>query len=65
MRSSSTLLSWLILAGIIGRRVSALQVGPVTDLHIVNTDISPDGFPRQAVLAEGIFPGPVITARKV
>lgn len=40
-------------------------IGPVTDLHIVNANISPDGFARDAVLAEGTFPGPLITGNKV
>ena len=52
----------IVLSGV----VSAVQViGPVTDLHIVNAPISPDGFTRQAVLAEGVYPGPIITANKV
>nr|3T6V_A Chain A, Laccase [Steccherinum ochraceum]3T6V_B Chain B, Laccase [Steccherinum ochraceum]3T6V_C Chain C, Laccase [Steccherinum ochraceum]3T6W_A Chain A, Laccase [Steccherinum ochraceum]3T6W_B Chain B, Laccase [Steccherinum ochraceum]3T6W_C Chain C, Laccase [Steccherinum ochraceum]3T6X_A Chain A, Laccase [Steccherinum ochraceum]3T6X_B Chain B, Laccase [Steccherinum ochraceum]3T6X_C Chain C, Laccase [Steccherinum ochraceum]3T6Z_A Chain A, Laccase [Steccherinum ochraceum]3T6Z_B Chain B, L len=37
-----------------------VQIGPVTDLHIVNADIVPDGFVRPAVNAGGTFPGPVI-----
>nr|5E9N_A Chain A, Laccase 2 [Steccherinum murashkinskyi] len=36
------------------------QIGPVTDLHITNANISPDGFSRPAVLAGGTFPGPTI-----
>lgn len=40
-------------------------IGPVTDLHIVNKDIAPDGFKRPTVLAGGTFPGPVITGQKV
>lgn len=40
-------------------------IGPVTDLHIVNANINLDGFPRDAVLAEGVFPGPLITGQKV
>lgn len=40
-------------------------IGPVTDLHIVNRNISPDGFTRPAVLAGGTFPGPVIRGKKV
>lgn len=40
-------------------------IGPVTDLHIVNGAVSPDGISRQAVLAEGVFPGPLITGSKV
>ena len=40
-------------------------IGPVTDLHIVNANISPDGFSRPTVLAGGTFPGPVIQGNKV
>nr|ALF95042.1 laccase [Crustodontia chrysocreas] len=36
-------------------------IGPVTDLHIVNAAVAPDGISREAVLAEGTFPGPLIT----
>ncbi|KAF8076630.1 laccase [Lyophyllum atratum] len=44
-------------------------VGPVTDLHILNADIAPDGFTRSAVLAGSTetnvaFPGPLITGNK-
>ncbi len=41
---------------------------PSTDyyeLNIVNGDINPDGFTRQAVLADGVFPGPLISGNKV
>lgn len=36
-------------------------VGPSTNLHIVNAVLSPDGFSRDTVSAEGTFPGPLIT----
>nr|AIZ72726.1 laccase G [Trametes hirsuta] len=36
-------------------------IGPVTDLTISNTDISPDGYTRAAVVVNGVFPGPLIT----
>ncbi|KAF7795688.1 hypothetical protein EIP86_006853 [Pleurotus ostreatoroseus] len=39
-------------------------IGPVTDLHIVNAAVTTDGFSRQAVLAEGVFPGPLIAGNK-
>ncbi|KAH8102023.1 laccase 2 [Cristinia sonorae] len=41
-------------------------VGPVTDLHITNANISPDGNTpgRPAVLAGGTFPGPTIKGNK-
>ena len=41
------------------------SIGPVTDLHIVNANINPDGLARDAVLAEGTFPGPLIVGNKV
>ncbi|KAG7087756.1 hypothetical protein E1B28_013697 [Marasmius oreades] len=40
------------------------SIGPITDLSIVNAQISPDGFSRVGVLPEGIFPGPVIVGYK-
>ncbi|KAI0294017.1 laccase T2 copper depleted [Multifurca ochricompacta] len=39
-------------------------VGPSTILPIVNSEISPDGFLRSAVLADGVFPGPLIQGTK-
>jgi iron transport multicopper oxidase len=39
-------------------------IGPVADLHIKNAFIQPDGFNRSGVLAEGVFPGPLISAIK-
>ncbi|KAH9951139.1 laccase 1 [Amylocystis lapponica] len=43
---------------------SLAAIGPITDLHIVNAAVTPDGYTRQAVLAEGVFPGPLITGLK-
>lgn len=40
-------------------------IGPVTDLEIVNGAVAPDGISRQAVLAGGTFPGPLITGNMV
>ncbi|KAI0062714.1 laccase [Artomyces pyxidatus] len=39
-------------------------IGPITNLPIVNSVIAPDGYSRDAVLAGGIFPGPLITGLK-
>ncbi|TCD66597.1 laccase, multicopper oxidase, benzenediol:oxygen oxidorectuctase [Steccherinum ochraceum] len=39
-------------------------IGPVTALNIVNRNISPDGFTRPAVLADGTFPGPLLRGNK-
>lgn len=40
-------------------------IGPVTDLHIVNQNLAPDGLNRPTVLAGGTFPGPLIRGNKV
>ncbi|KAK1227973.1 hypothetical protein PQX77_009020 [Marasmius sp. AFHP31] len=45
-------------------QVQAATIQRKGDLHIVNKDISPDGFTRSSVLSNGEFPGPVITANK-
>ena len=51
---------------VVGLSATALAaIGPVTDLHIVNADIAPDGISRAAVLAGGTFPGPLIVGNKV
>ncbi|KAJ7456186.1 laccase 2 precursor [Mycena latifolia] len=39
-------------------------IGLSASLEIVNKEISPDGFPRSAVLAGGTFPGPLIKGNK-
>ena len=44
---------------------SYAAIGPVTDLHIVNQNLAPDGFNRPTVLAGGTFPGPLIRGNKV
>ena len=40
-------------------------LGSVTDLHISNAVVSPDGFSRDAVVVEGRFPSPIIKGNKV
>ncbi|CCM02635.1 uncharacterized protein FIBRA_04739 [Fibroporia radiculosa] len=45
-------------------RQAQASIGPVTNLHIVNANIAPDGFNRSAVLADGTFPGPTIAGYK-
>ncbi|KAF5354349.1 hypothetical protein D9757_014332 [Collybiopsis confluens] len=54
----------LLLLGPLGTALVA-AIGPVTDLHIQNAFIQPDGFNRSGVLAEGVLPGPLITGTKV
>ncbi|GLB41428.1 putative multicopper oxidase family protein [Lyophyllum shimeji] len=57
MRSSSVLYLSLISSVYAG-------IGPNTDLLIANRYIAPDGFNRSAVLADAVFPAPVITGSK-
>ncbi|KAI0035841.1 laccase [Vararia minispora EC-137] len=40
------------------------SVGPVTDLRVVNTVLSPDGVSRETVVVNGQFPGPLIVGNK-
>nr|BAA28668.1 bilirubin oxidase [Trachydermella tsunodae] len=39
-------------------------VGPVVDLTVSNAVISPDGFDRDAIVVNGVFPAPLITGKK-
>ena len=61
-----TLMLFLAALGVI-TTISAqnIAIGPVTDLAVVNAEVNLDGFPRQAVLAGGTFPGPIIKGNKV
>ncbi|KAI0637513.1 laccase [Trametes polyzona] len=63
MGSFSSLFALTAVCLSLGRLASA-AIGPVTDLTITNADISPDGYTRAAVLANGVFPGPLITGNK-
>ncbi|KAK7024890.1 laccase 2 [Favolaschia claudopus] len=59
--------SVLLLALLKPHPLRGAVVRPVTKhitLDIVNGHVAPDGFSRSAVLANGTFPGPVITANK-
>ncbi|KAI0800672.1 bilirubin oxidase [Fomes fomentarius] len=40
-------------------------IGPNTDLVVSNAAISPDGFSRDAIVVNGVFPAPLITGKKV
>ncbi|KAG5718890.1 hypothetical protein E4T56_gene17379, partial [Termitomyces sp. T112] len=44
----------------------AIAVGPTKQFNfdVVNAQISPDGFTRDAVLINGEFPGPVVSVNK-
>ncbi|KAG5722008.1 Laccase-1 [Termitomyces sp. T112] len=55
---------FLVVTAVLTPAALAIIIGPVADLHIVNADIAPDGFTRSGVLAEGTFPGPLITGTK-
>ncbi|PIL31400.1 transporter [Ganoderma sinense ZZ0214-1] len=60
--SRISLLTSLVTAALVGWVYAA--IGPVTDLTISNAAISPDGFTRDAVVMNGVFPGPLITGNK-
>ncbi|TDL26568.1 Cu-oxidase-domain-containing protein [Rickenella mellea] len=53
-----------VLCGIIlaASRANAAVVS--RNLNIINAQLSPDGFSRSVVSAEGVFPGPLITGNK-
>ncbi|KAH8993137.1 laccase [Lactarius akahatsu] len=60
----SRLRSFICLLAALSAGVSA-SIGPIIhDLEIVNKQIAPDGFLRQTVLADGVFPAPVIRGKK-
>lgn len=40
-------------------------IGPTATLNIVNANVSPDGFERAAVLANSVYPAPLITSTLV
>ncbi|KAF7339242.1 Laccase 1 [Mycena venus] len=47
----------------------AVMIGPTADLHIVNANVSPDGFSRSFVISlnpffNGLLPGPTLRANK-
>ncbi|KAF7304580.1 hypothetical protein HMN09_00861000 [Mycena chlorophos] len=43
---------------------SAVSIGPTAELTISNVNLAPDGYLKQGVLANGIFPGPTLVATK-
>ncbi|CAL1709847.1 unnamed protein product [Somion occarium] len=53
-----------IVAAFVLSLPSLASIGPITDLLVVDAAVSPDGFTRQAVLANGVFPGPLISGKK-
>ena len=61
--SKLSCLTSLVTLALVGRTYAA--IGPVTDLTISNAAVSPDGFTRDAVVVNGVFPGPLITGKKV
>lgn len=53
-----------IITLVLARSVLA-AIGPNTDLVVSNAAISPDGFSRDAIVVNGVFPAPLITGKKV
>lgn len=63
MFHTRSLISFVTLAGLLGSANAA--IGPVTDLHIVNANVSPDGFARNTVLPAGTVDRTIISGNKV
>nr|ACO53431.1 laccase 5 [Trametes sp. C30] len=61
MANFRSLLSYITLS-LVASAYAAL--GPVADLVISNAAIAPDGFTRDAIVVNGVFPGPLIQAQK-
>lgn len=55
--------NFLVLFTLAGNTFAGL--GPVTDLRINNADVSPDGVPRPAVLAENSVDRTIVNGYKV
>ena len=53
----------LVLLALVAGTFAA--IGPVTDLVITDAVISPDGFARDAIVVNGVSPGPLIRGNKV
>ncbi|KAF8551543.1 laccase [Imleria badia] len=45
-------------------KTNATVLGPVAQLHIANEFISPDGYNRSATVINGVYPAPLIRAKK-
>ncbi|KAJ7488913.1 laccase 1 [Mycena latifolia] len=39
-------------------------IGPVSDIHLTNKQVSPDGFSRSSIVINGQFPAPLIKGNK-
>ncbi|KAJ7783953.1 laccase [Mycena maculata] len=55
----ATLLSLCLIS-----TAAAVSIGPTADITLVNADVTPDGFTRSAVTANGLVPGPNIIGNK-
>ena len=62
MAKFQSLLSYTVLSFV---AAAYAAIGPVADLTISNAQVSPDGFLRDAVVTNGLMPGPLITGNKV
>ena len=41
------------------------SIGPIADLVVSNAVVSLDGYERDAIVVNGVFPAPLITGKKV
>nr|AMQ22747.1 laccase [Marasmius cladophyllus] len=61
MAKFQSLLSYTVLSFV---AAAYAAIGPVADLTISNAQVSPDGFLRDAVVTNGLMPGPLIAGNK-
>ena len=62
MARFQSLLSYITLSLVASAYAAVV---PVADLVLTNAQVSPDGFPRDAVVVNGAMPAPLITGQKV
>ena len=55
----------LLTAVALGAKVYAEAIGPVGNLIISDKVVSPDGFARDAVVVNGLTPGPLVRGNTV
>lgn len=55
--------TWILISGW-ATYAGAQAIGPIATLDISNSQVSPDGYTRDAVLAGGVHPGPLIRGNK-
>lgn len=55
--------SFFVTLALVARSLAA--IGPAASLVVANAPVAPDGFLRDAIVVNGVFPSPLITGNKV